>query len=167
MSVTGSDLRTLARPRPSSGPFVWCLGCAGAWIAVGGIAAAMNSAAAFAHGSWLAAYLVLVGGISQLSLGFGLLLIGAPTSPGHAAYFRLGLWNLGTMLVPAGVLLDARELVSAGSFVLLASLILFCSGAPTPRSHPRALVYYAVALSLAGSVLVGSALGGAMPGRWL
>lgn len=32
-------------------------------IVAGGVVAAINSAAPFAHGSWLAAYLVLVGGV--------------------------------------------------------------------------------------------------------
>jgi hypothetical protein len=42
---------------------------AGALVVVGGIVAAVNSASPFPHGSWLAAYLVLVGGASQVALG--------------------------------------------------------------------------------------------------
>lgn len=167
MNVAGADLQAARRPRASDGSLIWCLGCSAAWIAGGGIAAAVNSASAFQHGSWLAAYLVLVGGMSQLALGAGLLLLHAPPSPARVAYVRLGLWNLGTVLVPAGVLLDAAGLVSAGSFVLLGALLLFCSGTLRAPSRVRALMYYVVALALAGSVLVGSALGDAVPGRWL
>jgi hypothetical protein len=42
------------------------LAFAGALIAAGGAGAAVNSAAPFGHGSWLAAYLVFVGGVSQI-----------------------------------------------------------------------------------------------------
>lgn len=167
MSVTGADLHAVPRPYVSDGPLGWCLGCSAAWIAAGGVAAAVNSAAAFQHGSWLVAYLVLVGGLAQLSLAAGLVLLHAPPSSARVAYVRLGLWNLGTVLVPAGVLLDAAGLVSAGSFVLLGALLLFCSGAFHTPSRVRALMYHVVALALAASVLVGSALGDAVPGRWL
>src|SRR4051812_49961439 len=47
-------------------------------IVVGGLVAAVNSAAPFAHGSWLAAYLVLVGGFSQSVLCGGRCLLSAP-----------------------------------------------------------------------------------------
>jgi hypothetical protein len=51
---------------------------ASALIVAGGLVAAVNGAAAFAHGSWLAAYLVLVGGVAQLH----------PTRLGRAARRR-------------------------------------------------------------------------------
>jgi hypothetical protein len=47
------------------------LASASVLIVAGGAVAAVNSAAPFGHGSWLAAYLVLVGGVSQVVLGAG------------------------------------------------------------------------------------------------
>ena len=43
-----------------------CVAVASALIVAGGLVAAVDGAAPFAHGSWLAAYLVLVGGVAQL-----------------------------------------------------------------------------------------------------
>ena len=167
MNLTGGDLHAHASQRVSDGPLAWCLGCSTAWIAAGGVAAAVNSTAAFQHGSWLVAYLVLVGGISQLALGAGLLFLRALPSPARGAYARLGLWNLGTVLVPAGVLLDLPGVISAGSLSLLAALVLFCSGALHAQARARALAYYLFAAALAVSVLVGCALSDALPARWL
>jgi len=50
---------------------VMFLASASVLIVAGGAVAAVNSAAPFGHGSWLAAYLVLVGGVSQGVLGAG------------------------------------------------------------------------------------------------
>jgi hypothetical protein len=55
------------------------LASSGVLIVAGGAVAAVNSAAPFGHGSWLAAYLVLVGGVSQVVLG-----------PGGSPFVRLG-----------------------------------------------------------------------------
>jgi hypothetical protein len=49
------------------------LATAAAMVVAGGSVAAVNGASSFAHGSWLAAYLVLVGGVAQLLLGIGIL----------------------------------------------------------------------------------------------
>lgn len=46
--------------------------CGAILIVAGGVVAAVDSAAPFTHGSWLAAYLVLVGGAAQISLAAGL-----------------------------------------------------------------------------------------------
>jgi hypothetical protein len=54
------------------------LASSGVLIVAGGAVAAVNSAAPFGHGSWLAAYLVLVGGVSQVVLGAGRLALRAP-----------------------------------------------------------------------------------------
>ncbi len=168
MRDTGeADLRAMFGAGSWGGPSSWCLACAAVWAGAGGVVAAVNSAAPFDHGSWLAAYLVLVGGLSQASLGVGVQLVHATGSPAHVAYTRLALWNLGTVVVPAGVLSTDPDLVSAGSFVMLAALVSFSSAAVNPQVRGRTLVYQLVVAALAGSVLVGSALGDAAPGSWL
>jgi hypothetical protein len=59
-------------------------------IVAGGIVAAVDSAAPFARGAWLAAYLVLVGGAAQFALATGLVavatgpLVAVGPGPGRA-----------------------------------------------------------------------------------
>ncbi len=150
----------------SAGAF---LASAGLLIVAGGAVAAVNSAAPFGHGSWLAAYLVLVGGVSQAVLGIGSLAL-RPQRPSRA--MRRGqivLWNLGSLTVPAGVLTDEATLVTIGSVALLGALVLFATGA-RGLGHDvrgRAAIYLTIVVGLAMSVVVGSALADAAPGGWL
>jgi hypothetical protein len=138
-------------------------------IVAGGAVAALNSAAPFGHGSWLAAYLVLVGGVSQIVLGTGQVVLGRPQLTRAISPMQLVLWNLGSLAVAAGVLADLAWLVTAGSVALLAALALFAVGAGGMRPHARgrSVLYLAIVLGLAVSVVVGSALADAAPGVWL
>ena len=142
---------------------------AGTLIIAGGIVAAVNSAAPFDHGSWLAAYLVLVGGVAQLLLAAGRLAVGADEPTSRLARTQLVLWNVGGLAVAAGVLVDAALAVSSGSVSLLVALTLFATGARRAkrRATARRVAYYAVILALAASVVVGSALADAPPGGWI
>jgi hypothetical protein len=159
----GGRALTLDRP---VGAF---LASASALIVGGGAVASVNSAAPFAHGSWLAAYLVLVGGVSQVVLGAGRLALRAPRPTPARLRTQLVLWNLGSLAVPAGVLSDAPTLVTVGSVALLWALALFAAEASGVRREVRgrAVVYLAIVVGLAASVAVGSALAGAVPGAWL
>ena len=145
------------------------LACAAVLIVAGGAVAAVNSAAPFAHGSWLAAYLVLVGGVSQGVLGAGRLALHAPPLTRARSRAQLALWNVGSLAVPAGVLGDAPALVTAGSVALLCALALFAAEARGVRRElrGRAVVYLAIVVGLAVSVVIGSALADAAPGAWL
>ena len=78
------------------------LACAGVLIVAGGAVAAVNSATPFGHGSWLAAYLVLVGGVSQGVLGAGRLALHAPRPTPALLRAQLVLWNLGSLAVGPG-----------------------------------------------------------------
>jgi hypothetical protein len=150
----------------STGAF---LASAGVLIVAGGSVAAVNSAAPFGHGSWLAAYLVLVGGVSQVILAAGRLALRAPRPSPALLRAQLVLWNVGSLAVPAGVLADASTLVTVGSVALLWALALFTAGASGVRRdvRGRALAYLAIVVGLAVSVVVGSALADAIPGAWL
>jgi hypothetical protein len=143
--------------------------CAGVLIVAGGGVAAVNSAAPFGHGSWLAAYLVLVGGVSQGVLGAGRLALHVPPLTRALSPAQFVLWNVGSLAVPAGVLSDAPTLVTAGSLALLCALALFAAEARGLRREVRgrAVVYLAIATGLAVSVVIGSALANAAPGAWL
>ena len=145
------------------------LASAGVLIVAGGAVAAVNSAAPFGHGSWLAAYLVLVGGVSQILLSTGQVALGSPRLTRVVSPAQLVLWNLGSLAVPAGVLADWALLVTAGSVVLLAALALFAVGVggTRPDARGRSILYLAIVVGLTVSVVVGSALADAAPGVWL
>ena len=145
------------------------LSFAGVMIVAGGTVAAVDSAAPFGHGSWLAAYLVLVGGVSQIVLSAGQLALGASRLNPAFPPAELMLWNLGSLAVPAGVLADVSLLVTAGSIALLAALALFATGAGGMRreARVRSVLYLAIVVGLAVSVGVGSAIADAVPGAWL
>lgn len=143
--------------------------CGGSLIVAGGIVAAVNSAAPFAHGSSLAAYLVLVGGTAQILLAAGRAALRSGEGEPAGLRLRLILWNFGSLAVPAGVLADTAGWISAGSVTLLFALALFaqaCLRAGRAR-RGRAIAYLALVVGLASSVVVGSALANAAPGSWL
>jgi hypothetical protein len=126
----------------------------------------------FDHGWWLVSYLALVGGLSQLLLGAGRLMLAA--TPASALRRRTPwaewmLWNVGTLLVPVGVLADKAEVVAAGSVVLLVALTLFAAASRTPAAGPASdrrshlWAYHGLVVFLAGSVVVGAGLAEALP----
>jgi hypothetical protein len=162
---TSAHQRALVLDRYTAG----FLASAGVLIVAGGAVAAVNSAAAFGHGSWLAAYLVLVGGVSQIVLGTGQVALGTPPLTRAVSAAQLVLWNLGSLAVPAGVLADWALLVTAGSVALLAALALFVVGAGGMRrdARGRSVIYLAIVVGLAVSVVVGSSIADAAPGAWL
>ena len=139
---------------------------AGALIVAGGLVAAINSATPFAHGSWLAAYLVLVGGVAQLVLGAACLALPAAVRSTRLRRAQLVLWNAGISTVAVGVFTDVPVVVVAGSVVVLAALAAFAYGGGPTRPHARGsvLLYRLVILVLAVSVAIGSVLAGAAPG---
>jgi hypothetical protein len=161
-------VQTLAR-RDADAP-AWDLPAfatlAAVMIVAGGLVAAVNSAAPFEHGSWLAAYLVLVGGVSQAVLGAGPLVLPAPRRSARLAYAQVGLWNAGTAAVAVGVFTDAAAVVLAGSALVLVALGCFAygGGRARPGARGRVLAYRLVILALAVSVLIGSVLADAAPG---
>ena len=133
-------------------------------IVAGGCVAAINSATPFAHGSWVAAYLVLVGGVAQVGLASG-----RPPSSRRLSRAELALWNGGNAGVVAGVLAGLPGLVSLGSLALLIGLLGFALDARRAALRRRGLklLLDAGVVALAVSVVVGSALAGAPPGSWI
>jgi hypothetical protein len=131
---------------------------------------AVQFAAPFTRGWWLAAYLFLVGGVSQSLLGPGLSDI-ARGPAAEATRAQLVLWNAGTLIVAVADLATAPSGILFGSFLLLVALASFTGSLRAARatalqSVPRWFTSYALlVLFLAGSVLVGTALGNALPGQ--
>jgi hypothetical protein len=141
------------------------MGLGGGSIVAGGLVAAIDSAAPMAHGSWLAAYLVLVCGVSQLILSFGQIALRGVRPPRHTRRTQIALWNLGNLAVARGVLAGSAAPVTAGSLMLLVALAHFSAraGLGGRGTRARAVAYQAVVVGLAVSVIIGSALAGAAP----
>jgi hypothetical protein len=136
--------------------------------------AVVRSVEPFDHGWWLVSYLALVGGVSQLLLGAGRLMLAGTRASAprrrRTPWGELVLWNVGTLLVPMGVLTDTPEVVAAGSVVLLVALVLFAAASRTPAAagparHQRSYLwaYRGLVAFLAGSVVVGAGLAEALP----
>jgi hypothetical protein len=125
------------------------------------------------HGSWLVAYLVLVGFLAQLLLAVGqgrlrsAQALGPP--PGQPRLAQLLLWNLGVIAVPVGVLADTRLVVVAGTISLLTALESFreTAAAALPGSRgptrPMGWGYALLLLGMTVSTLVGTALAWDIP----
>lgn len=133
---------------------------AGVMIVAGGFVAAINGAKAFAHGSWLAAYLVLVGGVAQLLLGLGWLALPNATASVRLRRAQFALWNAGTLAVAGGVVADVPGLLFAGSAVFAGALVCFAlsSGSGRGAGRSRVLIYRIVICLLFVSIVVGAVL---------
>ncbi len=97
-------------------------------IVAGGVIAALAAHASTRPVMWLVAYLVLVVGVAQIILGAGQagLLEALP-----ARRWRTQQWwlfNLGSLGVMAGRLLDVRGLVSIGIALFLVAMLRFFLG---------------------------------------
>jgi hypothetical protein len=134
------------------------LGAAGVLITAGGLVAAVNSAAPFTHGSWLAAYLVLVGGVAQALLGIGRAGVTATRASARRRRRELVLWNGATLAVALGVLVDVPVVVALASAALLAALASFATATAAGAARWRRLAYHGLILALAASTLVGCVL---------
>jgi hypothetical protein len=153
--------------RPAWSPAGRFVAVGGVMVVAGGIVAAVNSAAPFAHGSWLAAYLVLVAGVAQITLAVAGAALGSAVRSPHLAPAILVLWNVGSVAVPAGVLSTETALVAVGSFALLAALAAFAAGIRGAPTGAGRVAYQVLLAGLAVSVLVGCTLGDAAPAAWL
>jgi len=118
------DARPPAHRRPQLLPFtaigVLC-------ITAGGLLAAATASAPSEHTTWAAAYLVLVGGIAQVGLGFGQATFTAGTSTPVLASQVAG-WNLGNAAVLAGTLQGSTAVVDLGGALLVVTLGLLARG---------------------------------------
>jgi hypothetical protein len=146
--------------------------CGAAYVAAAIVIAAVHVATPIAHGWWLVSYLVLVGGIAQALLGTGLAVLAASSASGTPTWAQLALWNAGTVTVAVADVAAVSAGVLVGSVLLLAALALFARSCAriVPRLRRRsdrawAVAYFALVAFLAGSVVVGAGLAGALPGQ--
>ena len=126
-------------------------------IVVGGFVAALTRPLEFESGPWIAAYLVLVSGVSQVGLGAGQAALAA-TAPGiRVVLVELAAWNTSTIAIIVGTLVGRPLLTSAGALCPLLAVGLFIQQVPV-RSANRcwpAAAHLALASLVALSIPVG------------
>lgn len=125
-----------ARPIPRrsvASPFV-ALGTA--CIVAGGLVAAAVATSPSQLGSWAAAYLVLVGGVTQVALGAGPALLASRPPGRRAIAAELTGWNAGNGAVLAGTLLGATWLADIGAAALIVAIALALAGIRGAVRHP-------------------------------
>jgi hypothetical protein len=145
---------------------------AGLGGAAGLAAIAVRLAYDFENGIWLVAYLLLVGFIAPALLAVGERRLLVDPLAGDGARSAAALWLAGVVMVPAGVLADARILVCLGAVCLILSLLglaerAFTGGATPARERTRSelAAHAAVILVMAASTGIGVLLAWGRP--WL
>ncbi len=131
MTATNSTSERSSRASLSA----WLVGFGAAQVVLGGLVAAAAGPLELRQGSWLAAYLVLVGGVAQYVLGripawFG------DRAAGASIAAQLVAWNAGNAAVIAGAVAGVPYLVDAGGLALLFVLLTRIGG--VVRRRPAA-----------------------------
>lgn len=112
-------------------------------IVAGGFVAAVTRPTGFEMGSWLAAFLVLVGGVAQIALGGGQAWLTDRQPSANTLIAELTIWNVGLALTIAGSLASIPAVTTIGSLAVVAALALFLRvvrNGPYRLRRPR-LVY--------------------------
>ncbi len=123
----------------------------------GGVAAAVTEPLHLARGSWLAAFLVLVGGVGQVGLGTGQALLSRAAPRRRLVRTELMAWNGGAAGVVAGTLASSPVLTSlASGAVAVALLLVLRQARPAWPTTTRGGRWY---LGLAAVLLVSTPVG--------
>lgn len=93
-------------------------------VVAGGLVAAVTGPLRLEHGSWAAAYLVLVGGVAQGALGIAQYFLAPQRFVGWKAVAELVAWNGASAAVIGGTLIGNPWVVDAGGALLVVSLAL-------------------------------------------
>lgn len=121
---------------PAMRPFVIV---GGTCVLVGGLVAAVSRPTEFGLGSWVAAYLVLVGGVGQVSLGVGRSWLACEAASPRRTVAEAALWNIGLAGTLVGSLRSAFAATALGGAFTAAALVLFLFGIRRTRPGHRAL----------------------------
>lgn len=97
---------------------------AGIWIITGGLVAAVTGPLGLEHGSWSAAFQVLVGGVLQAGLGIAQHALAGPRVSRRTLLAEILTWNLGCLAVIGGTVLAVPLLVDLGGLLLVATMVL-------------------------------------------
>lgn len=108
-------------------------------IVVGGLVAAGTGPLALTHGSWLAAYLVLVGGVAQYTMGRAPQHLTGRSWSRPLGWSVVGCWNAGNLGVVGGTLTQTPWLVDVGAAPLVVALVMALRSANEPATDGRRL----------------------------
>lgn len=148
---------------PAARAFV-LVGCGS--IVAGGLIAAVSRPTGLEQGSWLAAYLVLVGGVAQIGLGGGQAWMAASPPGPSVLRSEVAAWNLALVATIVGSLASMPVLSTLGSASTIVALVLFLLGVrrgSTLRWWPL-VVYRCVIVVVLLSTPIGLALAWARHG---
>lgn len=97
---------------------------AGVGVITGGLVAAVTGPLALEHGSWAAAFQVLVGGVLQAGLGVSQHALAARRPSPGMLRAELLTWNLGCLAVIVGTMLSSPWIVDVGGLLLVVTIVL-------------------------------------------
>jgi hypothetical protein len=141
---------------PAARPFVVV---GGACVVAGGVVAAVTRPAGFELGSWLAAFLVLVGGVAQIALGGGQAWLAAQSPPSRRITLELAAWNVGAAMTIVGSLAAAPIVTTLGGIATVCALALFLATVGRHRSIAGSSTPWKLYVGLTAIVLVSTPVG--------
>lgn len=122
--------------------------------------AAVTQPSGWEHGSWAAAFLVLVMGVAQIGLVTGQALL-ARVLPG-SGYFAVecALWNVGGLFVIVGTVWSTPVVVSVGSafLVVVVGMVIGAVGGAGADSRPLPVLFRCLLVVLVVSIPIGTVL---------
>lgn len=116
-------------------------------VVAGGLVAAATASVPTEKGSWAAAYLVLVVGVAQLSLGTGQALLAESLPSTRRVATEYTLFTIGNASVLAGTLSEIQFLIDLGGVALVAALVAFLLAVPR-RWAPWPLTIYRLLIAV-------------------
>jgi hypothetical protein len=137
------------------------------FVIVGGLVSAASGLAPSEHGSWAAAYLVLIAGVAQAALGLGQTHLAARAPSPRSRLAELLLWNAGNAAVLAGTLLGVVPVVDVGGALLVVALVVVVQQVRGERSGNRwwpLWSFRVLVLILLVSIPIGLVLARSRPG---
>ncbi|MEO6879033.1 MAG: hypothetical protein ABI205_11180 [Gemmatimonadaceae bacterium] len=103
-------------------------------IVAGGLISGVSARTPSEFGSWAVAFLVLVTGVAQIALGLGQAFLGERLPAGRAVAAELLTYNIGSVLVLEGTLLEKFAMIDTGGVLLVVALVLFFFGVKAPAA---------------------------------
>lgn len=139
---------------PAARPFaVVAVAC----VVFGGVVAAVTRPTGFELGPWVAAFLVLVGGVSQLALGAGQAWLAGDPPSASRVRLEVAVFNTGAAGTVAGTLLGLPVVTTLAGVVLAIALVLFL--VTTRARHESGRLARAAYLAVVTVVLVSIPVG--------